>query len=141
VGKIKNFFPVLPCGTHKYGFRPNTGHTQKNGAVLIVKTIKTAPFFCVCPVHPALIIDSAFVRYLKSESEFNEAVHHLSVHFKRVYVSDTREVLYNIVIGSGAPMKTAVVIEMCLNETCNKTLSGRYLEQIIFLSTLIVLIN
>ena len=29
----------------------NTGHTQKNGAVLIVNTIKTAPFFCVCPVH------------------------------------------------------------------------------------------
>ena len=27
-----------------------TGHTQKNGAVLIVFTINTAPFFCVCPV-------------------------------------------------------------------------------------------
>jgi hypothetical protein len=27
-----------------------TGHTQKNGAVLIVNTIKNAPFFCVCPV-------------------------------------------------------------------------------------------
>jgi hypothetical protein len=29
----------------------NTGHTQKNGAVLIVFTIKTVPFFCVCPVQ------------------------------------------------------------------------------------------
>ena len=29
-----------------------TGHTQKNGAVSIVNTIKTAPFFCVCPVYP-----------------------------------------------------------------------------------------
>ena len=29
---------------------PYTGHTQKNGSVLIVNTIKTAPFFCVCPV-------------------------------------------------------------------------------------------
>jgi hypothetical protein len=28
-----------------------TGHTQKNGTVLIVFTIKTAPFFCVCPVY------------------------------------------------------------------------------------------
>jgi hypothetical protein len=28
----------------------NTGYTQQNGAVLIVFTIKTAPFFCVCPV-------------------------------------------------------------------------------------------
>jgi hypothetical protein len=27
------------------------GHTQKNGAVVIVFTIKTAPFFCVCPVY------------------------------------------------------------------------------------------
>ena len=27
------------------------GHTQKNGAVLIVNTIKSAPFFCVCPVY------------------------------------------------------------------------------------------
>ena len=28
-----------------------TGHTQNNGAVLIVLTITTAPFFCVCPVY------------------------------------------------------------------------------------------
>jgi hypothetical protein len=28
-----------------------TGHTQKNGAVLIVNTIKTAPLICVCPVY------------------------------------------------------------------------------------------
>jgi hypothetical protein len=28
-----------------------TGLTQKNGAVLIVFTIETAPFFCVCPVY------------------------------------------------------------------------------------------
>jgi hypothetical protein len=26
------------------------GHTQKNGALLIVNTIKTAPFFCVHPL-------------------------------------------------------------------------------------------
>ena len=30
--------------------KPCTGHTQKYGAVLIVNTIKTAPFVCVCPV-------------------------------------------------------------------------------------------
>ena len=28
-----------------------TRHTQKNGAVLIVNTIKPAPLFCVCPVY------------------------------------------------------------------------------------------
>jgi hypothetical protein len=29
----------------------HTEYTQNNGAVLIVNTIKTAPFFCVCPVY------------------------------------------------------------------------------------------
>jgi hypothetical protein len=28
-----------------------TGHTQKNGAVSIVDSFETAPFFCVCPVY------------------------------------------------------------------------------------------
>jgi hypothetical protein len=36
--------------TVRYGLDLYTGHTQKNGAVLIVFTIKTATFFCVCPV-------------------------------------------------------------------------------------------
>ena len=31
-----------------------TGYTQKNGAVSIVFTFETAPFFCVCPVHTVL---------------------------------------------------------------------------------------
>jgi hypothetical protein len=31
-----------------------TGHTQKNGAVSIVFTIETVPFFCVCPVFSSL---------------------------------------------------------------------------------------
>ena len=34
----------------------NTWHTQKNGAVLIVLTIKTAPFFCVCPVSRWILL-------------------------------------------------------------------------------------
>jgi hypothetical protein len=28
----------------------HTGHTQTNGAVYMVYSIDTAPFFCVCPV-------------------------------------------------------------------------------------------
>jgi hypothetical protein len=40
----------------------NTGHTQKNGAVLIVNTIKTAPFFCVCPVY-AHIMSANHTKY------------------------------------------------------------------------------
>jgi hypothetical protein len=38
----------MPYTTHIHIY---TGHTQKSGAVLIVNTIKTAPFFCVCPVY------------------------------------------------------------------------------------------
>jgi hypothetical protein len=38
-----------------------TGHAQKNGTVLIVFTIKTAPFFCVCPVFNGGLKASAFV--------------------------------------------------------------------------------
>jgi hypothetical protein len=33
-----------------------TGHTQKNGAVLIVNTNKNAPFFCVCLYIPARLM-------------------------------------------------------------------------------------
>jgi hypothetical protein len=35
---------------HYYMYNKYTGYTQKNGAVSIVKTIETAPFFCVYPV-------------------------------------------------------------------------------------------
>jgi hypothetical protein len=40
----------------KHGIQQNTGHTQKTGAVLIVNTIKTAPFFCVYPVQAYRIL-------------------------------------------------------------------------------------
>ena len=46
-----------------------TGHTQKNGAVLIVNTITSAPFFCVCPVcmYVCMYYDDAV---MDSELEF-----------------------------------------------------------------------
>jgi hypothetical protein len=56
---VRDFDMVLsgnvtgPCVCHvkKFKITTYTGHTQKNGAVLILFTIKTAPFFCVCPVY------------------------------------------------------------------------------------------
>jgi phosphoglycerol transferase MdoB-like AlkP superfamily enzyme len=44
---------ILVYGLTLFKFEPliYTEHTQKNGAVLIVNTILTAPFFCVCPVY------------------------------------------------------------------------------------------
>ena len=42
-------------------YQTNTGHTHKNGAVLIVFNIKTAPFFCVCPVYIYLYLYTVYL--------------------------------------------------------------------------------
>jgi len=44
-------------------------------------------------------------------------VHQLFIDFKKSYDSVRREVLYNILIGFGIPMKLVRLIKMCLNET------------------------
>jgi hypothetical protein len=49
--------------------------------------------------------------------EYNETVHQLLVDFKKAHDSVRREVLYNILIGFGIPMKLVRLIKICLNET------------------------
>jgi len=44
-------------------------------------------------------------------------VHQLFIGFKEAYVSVIREVLYNILIEFGIPMKLVRLIKLCLNET------------------------
>ena len=44
-------------------------------------------------------------------------MHQLVIDFKKVYDSDRREVLYNILIECGNPMKVERLIKTCLNET------------------------
>jgi hypothetical protein len=51
------------------------------------------------------IIYSAFVKYLKKKWEYNEAVHQLFVDFKKAYHSFRREVLCNMLIEFGIPLK------------------------------------
>jgi hypothetical protein len=46
--------------------------------------------------------------------------------FKKSYDSVRREVMYNILIVSGVPMKLVRLIKMCLNETYSKYLSGTF---------------
>jgi hypothetical protein len=46
--------------------------------------------------------------------EYNEAVHQLSVDFKKAYDSVRREVLYNILIEFGIPLKSVRLVKMCL---------------------------
>jgi hypothetical protein len=47
---------------------------------------------------------------------YNETVHQLFIDFKKAYDSVTKEVLYNILIKFGIPMKLVRVIKLCLNE-------------------------
>jgi hypothetical protein len=54
---------------------------------------------------------------LKKKWEYNETVHPLFIDFEEAYDSVRREVLYNILIEFGVPMKLARLITMCLNET------------------------
>jgi hypothetical protein len=49
--------------------------------------------------------------------EYNEAVHTPFIDFKREYDSVRREVLYNILIEFGIPMKPVKLIQMCVNKT------------------------
>jgi hypothetical protein len=60
--------------------------------------------------------------------EYNERVHQLFVAFKKAYDSVRREILYNILIEFGVSMKLVTLIKMCLNETYNKVLIGKYLS-------------
>jgi hypothetical protein len=52
---------------------------------------------------------------LQKKWECNETVHQLFVDFKKAYDSVRREVLYNILIEFGVPMKLVRLIEMCIN--------------------------
>jgi hypothetical protein len=51
---------------------------------------------------------------------YNKVVHQLFVDFKQAYDSVKREVLYNILIQFGIPMKLVRLIKMHLNETYSR---------------------
>jgi hypothetical protein len=59
--------------------------------------------------------------------EYNEIVHQLFIGFKNVYDSMRREVLYNIFIEFGLPMKLVRLIKMSLNKTYSEVHIGRHL--------------
>jgi hypothetical protein len=55
-----------------------------------------------------------------TDQRINGTVHQLFIDFKKACDSVRMEVLYNILIGFGVPMKKARLLKMCLNETYNK---------------------
>ena len=65
---------------------------------------------------------------LEKKWEYNEAVHQLFIDFKKAYDSVRREVLYNILIEFGIPMKLVRLIKMCLTETYSKVQVGKHLS-------------
>jgi hypothetical protein len=56
------------------------------------------------------------------------AVHHLFTDFKKTYNSDGMEILYNILIEFGIPLKLAGLIKMHLNETHSRVQVGKHLS-------------
>jgi hypothetical protein len=65
---------------------------------------------------------------LEKKWEYSETVHQLFVDFKKAYDSVRRQVLYNILIEFGIPMKLVRLIKMCLNEAFNKVCIGKHLS-------------
>jgi hypothetical protein len=55
-------------------------------------------------------------------------VHQLFIDFKKAYDSVRREVLYNILIEFGIPMKLGRLVKMCLNETYSRVWVGKHLS-------------
>jgi hypothetical protein len=55
----------------------------------------------------------AFIRYWRKNGSTNRQF----FSFKKAYDSVSREVLHNILIEFGAPMKVVWLIKMCLSET------------------------
>jgi hypothetical protein len=62
-------------------------------------------------------------------------VYKLLIDFKIAYDSVRREVLYNILIESGIPMKLVRIIKLCLNETYSRVRVGKNLSDIFPITT------
>ena len=62
--------------------------------------------------------------------EYNEAVLQLFIDFKKAYDSARREVLYNIIIEFGIPMKLVRLIKICLTETHSRDQVGKNLSDV-----------
>ena len=55
-------------------------------------------------------------------------MHQLIIDFKKAYDPVGREVLYNILIEFGIPIKLVRLIKMCLNETYSRVWVGKHLS-------------
>jgi hypothetical protein len=65
---------------------------------------------------------------LEKKWDYNEAVHQLFIDFKKAYVSVRREVLYNILIEFGIPIKLVRIVKMCLSVAYSRVRVGKHLS-------------
>ena len=81
----------------------------------------------LCTLYVSSKTDHIFCirQILEKKWEYNEAVHQLSVDFKKAYDSVRREVLYNILIEFWIPRKLVRLIKMCLTETYSRVWVGK----------------
>jgi hypothetical protein len=84
---------------HQCGFRHNRSSADQ--------------IFCICQI-------------LEIKWEYYESVHQLFIGFKKAYDSVRRDVLYNVVIEFGVPMKLVRLIKLCLSETYSKVCIGKH---------------
>jgi hypothetical protein len=90
-------------GNHQCGFRCNRSTTDH---------------IYSCCIH----------HILNQKWEYNKTVHQLFINFMKAYDSVKTEVLYNILIEIGIPMKLVRLTKMCLNETYSKVWVGKHLS-------------
>ena len=57
-------------------------------------------------------------------------MHQLFIDFKQAYDAVKREVLYNILIEFGIPMKLVRLIKVCMNETYSRDWVGKHLSDV-----------
>jgi hypothetical protein len=65
-------------------------------------------------------IDSSQLDFIAEVSYLLIDANYLAKKFTRLLNSVRREVMYNILIEFGIPVKLVRLIKMCLNETCNR---------------------
>jgi hypothetical protein len=74
------------------------------------------------------IYTNTLIKILFRKLEYNETVHQLFIDFKKAHDSVRREVLCNILIEFGIPMKLVRVIQLCLNDAYSKVRIGNHLS-------------
>jgi hypothetical protein len=65
---------------------------------------------------------------LEKKWAYNEAVHQLFIGVKKAYESVWRDVLYNILIQFGIPMKLVCLIKVCMPEMFSRVCVGKNLS-------------